>query len=340
MRKGRDLIGKPIVTYDTGEQVGKVADLLFDLGNNQLLGVDFSDGEAPPALSGAPFDNVRALGADAVIIASRTMIQPSDQHGESIRRLQYDLKPKPLTVFTTDGRNLGSLVDVYFDEHSGAIQGYEVAGEAFATASFGTSFVPASQQVKVGAEIVFVPAETVTLMQESESEPSAVPVLRGEPESGGRKFFEATPSSVSPPQTFEGTRGRRVRCAVRTDDGLIIAAQGQIVTDAVIECARTHHTEQALQEAIVHPRDRHTTGGNSHSLLDRTRERVREETSHLVANTEKVWDKVKESVTHLVHRSGEHREAQSAATHEPTHVTPLPTEQVESETRVSNDRRP
>jgi sporulation protein YlmC with PRC-barrel domain len=32
MRKGSALIGKAIVTYDTGEQVGKVADLQFDLG--------------------------------------------------------------------------------------------------------------------------------------------------------------------------------------------------------------------------------------------------------------------------------------------------------------------
>jgi uncharacterized protein YrrD len=30
MRKGSEVLGKVIVTYDTGEQVGKVADLLFD----------------------------------------------------------------------------------------------------------------------------------------------------------------------------------------------------------------------------------------------------------------------------------------------------------------------
>lgn len=269
------------------------------------------------------------------------MIQPVHQRGDSLRRLQHDLKPKPLMLLTTDGRDLGMLGDIYFDEHSGEIQGYEVSGGAFAAASFGTSFVPAAQQVKVGAEILFVPAETVTLMMESGSEPPIVePVPQGASEPGAHKFHEAALLTSSAPQTIEDTRGRRVHCTVRTDANLIVAVQGQIVTDEVIERARTHHTEQELKEAVLHPGEQYSPVGNGFSLLDRTRERVREETSHLLANTEKVWGKVKESVTHLVHRSGERQEAQSAAPQEPTHVIPPPTERVETETQTSSTRHP
>ncbi|WP_416245012.1 PRC-barrel domain-containing protein [Crocosphaera sp. XPORK-15E] len=38
MYKGRDIIGKPIVSYDMGEKFETVEDLIFDQDSNQLLG--------------------------------------------------------------------------------------------------------------------------------------------------------------------------------------------------------------------------------------------------------------------------------------------------------------
>jgi len=34
MRKGSDLIGKPVVSFDTGEQFETIQDLIFDQNNN------------------------------------------------------------------------------------------------------------------------------------------------------------------------------------------------------------------------------------------------------------------------------------------------------------------
>jgi sporulation protein YlmC with PRC-barrel domain len=38
MRKGSDVIGKVIVTYDTGRKIDYIRDLIFDQKRNQLLG--------------------------------------------------------------------------------------------------------------------------------------------------------------------------------------------------------------------------------------------------------------------------------------------------------------
>ncbi len=321
MRKGSALMGKVIVTYDTGEQIGTVADLLFDLGNNQLLSVIISENEGLPSSPVVRLDHVQALGADAVIIASRAQVQPLDTMPESHLRLQRDLRRVPLLVFTTDGRALGTLVDVYVDEHTGAVQGYEVSGGAFAAESFGISFVPSSQDVRVGTSVVMVPAETATLMLEHVEESTTVPVAEhGEAESGARQFLEAAQLPAQKPQTVEETRGRRVRCAVQTDDGLIIAAQGQIVTEAIIESARTHHREQALQDAVYQTTLPHRVGEEAMSLLSRSRDRVREKAAHLVTGSERVWDQVKGTVTHLVHR-GKHHNDQSESGGNSTDVT-------------------
>jgi len=34
MLKGSDIIGKPIITYDTGKQIEKVTDVIFDHNSN------------------------------------------------------------------------------------------------------------------------------------------------------------------------------------------------------------------------------------------------------------------------------------------------------------------
>jgi len=38
MRKGSDVIGKVVVTYDTGKKIERILDLIFDQERNQLLG--------------------------------------------------------------------------------------------------------------------------------------------------------------------------------------------------------------------------------------------------------------------------------------------------------------
>lgn len=38
MRKGNEIIGKPVVAFDTGERLKRVKDLIFDHNNNHLLG--------------------------------------------------------------------------------------------------------------------------------------------------------------------------------------------------------------------------------------------------------------------------------------------------------------
>jgi hypothetical protein len=113
-------------------------------------------------------------------------------------------------------------------------------------------------------------------------------------------------------RTIEETTGRRVRRTVQTPAGLVIAAQGQIVSEAVIEQARVHHQEQAVLEAVKLSPDEaiHSKVGE---LWWRTSERLRGETAQVVGGAGKVWERVKDTVSDLTKRStgqqGERRAA-------------------------------
>ena len=191
-----------------------------------------------------------------------------------------------LTIMTIDGRDLGTMTDLYFDDATGAIEGYEVSGGIFADAYSGRSFVPAPDTLKIGEDIAFVPSETADLMQEQ------VGGIRGAMQTAGgkvqemaqftgekaqeatqftgEKFQEATQYAgtsltnvvVSPEEQEAFVLGKVSQVTIETTDGIILIREGQIVTQSQILAARNCRMMDNLY---------HATGG---SVKDRLGERL------------------------------------------------------------------
>ncbi len=166
MRKGKDIIGKPIITYDSGQKVANIVDLIFDQNDNRLLGLLISERGWFSSAKVLPLYLVKAIGVDAIIVPSRDTIASSRSYADIHQILETNNSLNGTRIMTTDGRNLGKLIDLYFDETSGTIEGYETSGGLFADAYSGRSFVPATQTIKIGEDVAFVPAETAVMMEQ------------------------------------------------------------------------------------------------------------------------------------------------------------------------------
>lgn len=279
MRKGSDLIGKPVISYDTGEQFEKIQDLVFDQNNNQLLGFVVDEGGWFSAARVLPLNRVQALGPDTVIVPNKNAVIAADSEPIFRKILERNNILKGTKIITTDGKDLGTLTDLYFDEHTGGIEGYEASGGIFADAVNGKSFVPAPQTLKIGEDVAFVPPETATLMEE---------------QAGGLKG--AVQSAVAAP-TVEQTEGRRVTQFVRTDQGLIIAAPGQIVTEQVINRARTYHKEAELMDAAgVSAGAASGVGASVSSAAATAGDSLKEGTQNVKEGAVSLWERLKTRV--------------------------------------------
>jgi uncharacterized protein YrrD len=166
MRKGKDIVGKPVIAYDSGEKVETVVDLIFDQYDNRLLGFLIDEGGWFNNAKVLPLDLVKAIGIDAIIIPTKDVIAASSKYPVIHKILENNNVLNGTRIMTTDGQDLGALVDFYFDEHTGAVEGYEASGGLFADTYSGRSFVPAPQTLKIGEDVAFVPAETAGLMAE------------------------------------------------------------------------------------------------------------------------------------------------------------------------------
>lgn len=365
MRKGSDLLSKPVVAFDTGEELYRIQDLIFDQNSNQLLGLLVDEGGWFGSARVLPLQNVQSIGPDAVIIPARKAIVNAEQVPQIKRILDRKNVLKGTKIMTTDGRDLGTLSDLYFDEDSGTIEGYEVSGGVFADAYTGRSFVPAPQTIKIGEDVAFVPPETATMMEEQiggikaamnsagdtlqtttqhatgaltnaavdlatqkayvigkpvdddvtapdgtllvSSGQRVTPLAAEEAERQGvlPMLYRAAGGSLSAGlqeraagAMIDQARGRRVQRPVHTDQGLIIAAPSQIVTDQVIARARSYHKEQALLDAVgLSTTD--AAQAQTSATLSSAGDRLEGVTHQARAGATNLWERIKGKVSDI-----------------------------------------
>lgn len=248
MRKGKDIVGKPVIAYDSGEKIESIIDLIFDQNENRLLGFLIDEGGWFSNAKVLPLNLIKAIGIDAVIVPSKDVIRPSSDYEIIHHILESNNILNGTRIMTTDGRDLGILVDFYFDQMTGIVEGYEASGGLFADAYSGRSFVPAPQALKIGEDVAFVPAATADLMAEQ------VGGLRAAMQTAGEKIQETAQVAG---EKIQETSGRLQETAQIVADGLqdVGRTANSKLTDAIVKHAaqRAFVVNQVAQKPVEAP---------------------------------------------------------------------------------------
>jgi len=307
MRKGTDVINKVIVAYDTGEKFSRVKDLVFDQNDSQLLALLVEEAGLFRGAKVVPLHSIKAIGLNAVIVRSKKSVISVNRDERIKQILKRNNILKGTQIMTTDGRHLGQMVDLYFDEQTGAVEGYEVSGGMFADAYTGRSFVPAPETIKIGEHVAFVPVEIAGFMEEQ------VGGLKGAMLAATTKVQEATQVAgeslqlatqeakrqaevsvtnaiVSPTEQKAFVIGKMSLEDVLTPDGMLIVSRGQLIslTDA----------NEAEEKGVLDHLYR-SAGGS-----------VRQQASEKIqAATQQTGDRLQTSANHISHRLQQNQRA-------------------------------
>lgn len=311
MRKGSDIIDKSIIAFDTGKRLARVQDLIFDQETNELLGVLVEEAGLFHPAKVITLSAIQAIGADALVISSKADIISARQDARIYRVVHRNLVLKGTRIVTTDGRYLGVVVDLFFDEQTGAIEGYEASGGIFADTYSGRSFIPAPQTLRIGEEVTFVPPETAELMEEQlggirGAMQSASTRIQESSEAAGQRIQAATQAAnqqiqqgreaanqqiqqgreaatlklqsardgfengtrnalVDPDEQFAYVIGKTVNQDIFTNQGQLLVAKDQVITLEIAEAAGSANELDALYRA---------TGGSFTTNIDRQLQEV------------------------------------------------------------------
>ncbi|MEH2260107.1 PRC-barrel domain-containing protein [Nostoc sp.] len=260
MRKGSDVIDKVVVTSDKGKKIQRILDLIFDHKRNQLLGFLVEEKGLFRDAKVIPLQEVQAIGSDAIIVKSKESVVKAHRVPAIKEILHQNIVLKGTRILTTEGLYLGGLVDLFFDEHSGLVEGYEVSGGIFADAYSGRSFVPAPETLTIGYDVAFVPPETAQMMEEQ------VGGIRGAVQATEDRFQESAQTANRRLQSASQAAGEQLQSSVENVNRRLQSAsqnageQLQAATDA---------TSSKLQDL-----NRNAAASLTNNLVDPAKQKV------------------------------------------------------------------
>jgi uncharacterized protein YrrD len=259
MIKGKEMIGRNIIALSSGTQIDKVHDLVFDHDANQVLALLVDEGGWFRAAKVVPFEAVRSIGEDAVMIDDDSHVVSARDDSRIADLLETKIGLIGTKLLTTDGRDLGKIADVYFDESSGKVMGYEATGGLFSDLSSGRTFVPAPETISIGENAAIVPVSVANQMEEQEAGG-----LQGALKSAGESISGAASSvgesvksgyenlaTATKERQKDYVVGKVAGSDVSSDEGLVIVTKGQAITEAQATLAETHGALGSLVAAAT-----------------------------------------------------------------------------------------
>src|SRR4051812_39790299 len=162
MRKGKSVIGKPILSLEDGLRVQDVKDVLLGAENDAIVGLLVDEGGLFSGSHVVPIEDVTSFGRDAVVVRSQqSVISANSAPGiaDILDRKQSLLGTK---VYTETGDDQGKVADLYFDESSGRVLGLEVSGGTLSDVASGARYLPVDDILRIGPDVLYVRPETAS----------------------------------------------------------------------------------------------------------------------------------------------------------------------------------
>jgi uncharacterized protein YrrD len=246
MRKGKNVVGQSVVTFDEGRKIDSVKDLLIGEANDSIVALLVDEGGVMSSSRVVPIGAVQSFGRDAVVITSAQFVTSasSDPEVKAIMNRKEQLLGK--RVLTDTGDLMGSISDMYFEEETGRIQGFEVSGGMLGDIARGTSYLAVDEIERLGPDVIFVRPET------GESLENQVGGVQGALNDAGNKMGDAASragerakaglqdaqAGLNEREPERALIGRRSGVDVADETGSIVVANGQRIRQEHVEWAR------------------------------------------------------------------------------------------------------
>lgn len=155
--KATDIIGLKVLTLQEGKEIEEVDDIIYDPLENKIkaLLVDpggwFSDAKV------VLFKDIKSIGKDEILVNSQDAVAKASDVSERISGIAKENKHLTHTkIVTEDGKKLGKVSDVYFDDKTGEVIEFEVTQGGLFDLASGKKKLHISDIITVGEDATIV----------------------------------------------------------------------------------------------------------------------------------------------------------------------------------------
>ena len=177
MRKGHSITGLQVLALDNAAELGHVLDLVFDHDADECLGIILREQSMFHAAQVVPWSDIRAIGKDAVMVESQNSVIAPGDDARFRAVMERDTHLSGVKINTETGDELGSFSDVYLDENTGRVIGYETSGGLVSDTMSGKRYIPAEKtgDLRVGEDVLLVaPSTAAEFERQAQEEPGGI----------------------------------------------------------------------------------------------------------------------------------------------------------------------
>lgn len=176
--KGKDVIGLRVITLERGEKIDDVEDLIYDPTQNRVVALLVDEGGWFSDARVIPFEHVKHIGKDAVMVESDQVLKKASQMPERISHIAKDdtflTKTK---IITESGTMLGKVTDIHFDSETGDVVELEVSEGGLKDLQSGKKRVKVKDIITVGEDATIVKDITKSYFEAQERTQGATGAL-------------------------------------------------------------------------------------------------------------------------------------------------------------------
>jgi uncharacterized protein YrrD len=243
MLKSDQLIGKPVLSRD-GQKLDTVQGVVADQMGKKILAMLVED--KSNQVKAIPFGGIERIGQDAVIVAQGVEGMAVDAWPELATIVAGKRPYRGRDVITSNGEQVAKLHDLYFDETSGQIVGFEISQGALSDVSSGRSFVSADG-ANLGDSLI-IEASAFANRKSQGGLNEALSKAGGFLQAAASRVSNALDTAKDKLETNQKkfVIGKVASSDVRSSSGELIVASGQTIATIDAERALSTGTLQAL----------------------------------------------------------------------------------------------
>lgn len=228
MKAMHDVEGLPVICVREGIECGRVRKLLINCYEGKVQYLIIEDEEWYLGAKLLPFDKVLGIGSHAVITESRENILHFSQVEEALDLIEQGMSLEDARVYTQRGEYLGNVQEYYFDESDGRIVRCQLYAQNQKDLELNSS-----QVVTYGNGILIVSDGVSDGADNAGDKPRGeVYQLAGNADDGQHTYKG---SSLFEQKQRRFLLGKRVTKRIMSERGELLAAEGDIVTEELID---------------------------------------------------------------------------------------------------------
>lgn len=128
MIKSSDVIGKPVLRKEIDKEVETIHDIIFDPESKRILGFVVDEGGWFKDARIVLWEGIEQIDDMGVTLVSEKYLIPAGYAPPIQEMMEQDNTLHQTKVITTDDDEVGQLADVYFNETTGEVEGFDVTG--------------------------------------------------------------------------------------------------------------------------------------------------------------------------------------------------------------------